>query len=391
MIAANKMTMDIATAASHTHRLESKMPSPKIGQDGKSLSDTKIPVKRSFDVAFLMLPDDKLKQKEKARSHRMAESPDITISANYPLSELSVRQDLMNRSNFMHQQNQMDLRTNKVFLQNDHMPVFKRSDRNDECERFLKYSASLNSAGSSEKSDDNVDIEVPRSAFSKVSQIISVDSPAPPVSPDQLSCSSASPPISCSPPATSNHHLYSNFRPDYAFINGSAFQAINQPQGYSPHNKMKNFMYRASQTPNESPQGYLQNFQNPSFPFSGNPHPFMAQQDQFIRSPAAAAILSTLLPTSLGALSLPAQNVCAKCNISFRMTSDLVYHMRSHHKNEYTTDPHRRKREEKLNCLVCGESFRERHHLARHMSAHQDKEGDLLDQELSEYHAKRQK
>jgi uncharacterized C2H2 Zn-finger protein len=146
----------------------------------------------------------------------------------------------------------------------------------------------------------------------------------------------------------------------------------------------------------------------------------MSQPEQFIRNPAAA-ILSTLLPTTLGALSLPAQNVCAKCNISFRMTSDLVYHMRSHHKNEYTQDPNRRKREEKLRCPVCSESFRERHHLTRlvlvlwlifhmiqsrlnveylnyfllsilfnrHMTAHQDKEGDLLDHEIAEYHSRR--
>ncbi|KAJ8982342.1 hypothetical protein NQ317_014497 [Molorchus minor] len=93
-----------------------------------------------------------------------------------------------------------------------------------------------------------------------------------------------------------------------------------------------------------------------------------------IRSPAAA-ILTSLLPPSLAALSLPAQNVCAKCNISFRMTSDLVYHMRSHHKSE-TSDMNKRRREDKLKCPVCAESFRERHHLTRHMTAHQDKDND---------------
>lgn len=35
------------------------------------------------------------------------------------------------------------------------------------------------------------------------------------------------------------------------------------------------------------------------------------------------------------------------------------------------------------------ESFRERHHLTRHMTAHQDKEGDLLDHEIAEYHSRR--
>ncbi|OXA43427.1 PR domain zinc finger protein 8 [Folsomia candida] len=82
--------------------------------------------------------------------------------------------------------------------------------------------------------------------------------------------------------------------------------------------------------------------------------------------------VTTLLPPSLTALTLPAQNVCAKCNIGFRMTSDLVYHMRSHHKRD-TFDPLKKQREEKLKCPVCHESFRERHHLTRHMTAHQDR------------------
>ncbi|ESO96615.1 hypothetical protein LOTGIDRAFT_69958, partial [Lottia gigantea] len=63
------------------------------------------------------------------------------------------------------------------------------------------------------------------------------------------------------------------------------------------------------------------------------------------------------------------QNWCAKCNASFRMTSDLVYHMRSHHKREI--DPVKRKRESyKLKCDVCNEVFKERHHLTRHMTSH---------------------
>lgn len=91
---------------------------------------------------------------------------------------------------------------------------------------------------------------------------------------------------------------------------------------------------------------------------------------------ATAAGVAGLLPSSFAALALPAQNVCAKCNLSFRMTSDLVYHMRSHHKSESAGEAARRRREEKLRCPVCDESFRERHHLTRHMTAHQDKESD---------------
>ncbi|XP_076175881.1 uncharacterized protein LOC143151033 [Ptiloglossa arizonensis] len=93
---------------------------------------------------------------------------------------------------------------------------------------------------------------------------------------------------------------------------------------------------------------------------------------------ATAAGVAGLLPPSFAALTLPAQNVCAKCNLSFRMTSDLVYHMRSHHKNENIGESSRRRREEKLRCPVCDESFRERHHLTRHMTAHQDKESDAI-------------
>ncbi|XP_030922330.1 fibroblast growth factor 5 [Geospiza fortis] len=49
-----------------------------------------------------------------------------------------------------------------------------------------------------------------------------------------------------------------------------------------------------------------------------------------------------------------------RCNASFRMTSDLVYHMRSHHKKEYALEPLvKRRREEKLKCPICNESFRE--------------------------------
>ncbi|EPQ02188.1 PR domain zinc finger protein 8 [Myotis brandtii] len=50
---------------------------------------------------------------------------------------------------------------------------------------------------------------------------------------------------------------------------------------------------------------------------------------------------------------------------------DLVYHMRSHHKKEYAMEPLvKRRREEKLKCPICNESFRERHHLSRHMTSH---------------------
>ncbi|XP_062851270.1 PR domain zinc finger protein 8 [Trichomycterus rosablanca] len=78
-----------------------------------------------------------------------------------------------------------------------------------------------------------------------------------------------------------------------------------------------------------------------------------------------------VLPPTLSSLGVTVQNWCAKCNLSFRMTSDLVFHMRSHHKKEFAAEAQsRRRREEKLTCPICHEYFRERHHLSRHMTSH---------------------
>ncbi|XP_066507675.1 zinc finger protein 488 [Hoplias malabaricus] len=76
----------------------------------------------------------------------------------------------------------------------------------------------------------------------------------------------------------------------------------------------------------------------------------------------------SLLPAALSPLGLSAQNWCAKCSITFHTTSDLVQHMRSHHKR--SAGQLRGHTEEKLKCPICDEGFRERHHLSRHMSSH---------------------
>nr|XP_020498619.1 PR domain zinc finger protein 8-like [Labrus bergylta] len=79
----------------------------------------------------------------------------------------------------------------------------------------------------------------------------------------------------------------------------------------------------------------------------------------------------TILPPTYTSYGVSVQNWCAKCNLSFRMTSDLVFHMRSHHKKEFAAESQvRRRREEKLTCPICHEYFRERHHLSRHMTSH---------------------
>ncbi|CAK6436502.1 unnamed protein product [Pipistrellus nathusii] len=79
-----------------------------------------------------------------------------------------------------------------------------------------------------------------------------------------------------------------------------------------------------------------------------------------------------LLPSVFTSLGLSTQNRCAKCNLSFRLTSDLVSHMRSHHRKEHAgPDLHSEKlRDEAVACPLCHECFREHHHLSRHMISH---------------------
>jgi hypothetical protein len=97
------------------------------------------------------------------------------------------------------------------------------------------------------------------------------------------------------------------------------------------------------------------------------------------------------------------QNWCAKCNTSFRLTTDLVYHMRTFHKKdepESVKINNVRKEEtnkneilklagllndksgqlnlnkeiknkvKSLKCDICHEVFKEKHHLSRHMTSH---------------------
>ncbi|KAM9197331.1 zinc finger protein 488 [Dugong dugon] len=80
----------------------------------------------------------------------------------------------------------------------------------------------------------------------------------------------------------------------------------------------------------------------------------------------------TLLPPTFTNLGLSTQNWCVKCSLSFRLTSDLVFHMRSHHKKEHARhDLHfKKQREEALMCPICHEYFQEHHHLFRHMTSH---------------------
>nr|DBA15508.1 TPA: hypothetical protein GDO54_004708 [Pyxicephalus adspersus] len=103
---------------------------------------------------------------------------------------------------------------------------------------------------------------------------------------------------------------------------------------------------------------------------------FLALANSFVPTPdiwpkSEISSPPQVLPPTFTTLGSTAQIWCAKCRLSFRMTSDLVLHMRSRHKKE--TDGAilgKRPRELQLSCPVCYAYFRERHHLSRHMTSH---------------------
>lgn len=417
--------------------------------------------KRSFDVAFLMMPDDKSRQKPPERQLRVSKQifqheeweqapkriPDIYKHSEYSSDadpEINDQDEERIRGNnnisptFSSDIN-IDVGTDEYPGKSMYCSDSDNSDRsrsrpnsNESAAKQPKFLPeyknkifddptliSMQSRARYENRFLDKPLEMsPKSAFTKVSNF-SMRSPNPSVSPDNLLYqNSVSPPLSAaSPPAglynkspgfnnlltpahllnssnffkqghasnipnSSPHYPDPNMQPRAGFTKGMEYQ--EKPDQKTPQispNKMNFLPFRPEipylQAGSSYPFG-VQNFQQPNSEFMKFPGPPRESVNPLISNPAAA-ILTTLLPPSLAAFSLPAQNVCAKCSISFRMTSDLVYHMRTHHKSETTNDPHRRKREEKLKCPVCNESFRERHHLTRHMTAHQDKEGDLDD------------
>ncbi|XP_047986698.1 uncharacterized protein LOC125226681 [Leguminivora glycinivorella] len=413
--------------------------------------------KRSFDVAFLMMPDEKLRQKQPERQLRVSKQLFNNEEWEHPLKRIP---EIYKNSEYSNE-NTMDLKDqddDRMRINNNISPNFG-SDINidvgtDEYPNKAMYcSDSENSDRSRSRPNSNESaarqpkflpeyknkifddptlismqsraryenryIEKPpemspRSAFTKVANY-TMRSPNPSVSPDNLLYqNSVSPPLSVTSQSSNSYTKgpsFNNLLTPAQLLNGNNFfkaQSIppsspNYPEPSSNQTRtsgaFKGVEYQEKQSspkPQMSPNKL--NFLpfRPDIPYlqAGSSYPFSVQNFQppnpeFMKFPVppreplisnpAAAILSTLLPPTLAAFSLPAQNVCAKCSISFRMTSDLVYHMRTHHKSESVADPNRRKREDKLKCPVCNESFRERHHLTRHMTAHQDKEGDMDD------------
>ncbi|CAH0626867.1 unnamed protein product [Chrysodeixis includens] len=423
--------------------------------------------KRSFDVAFLMMPDEKVRTKPPERQLRVSkqlfnneewEPMPKRISEIYKHSEYSSAMDLKdqdddricvnnNISPSFGSDINIDVGTDEYPSKSMYCSDSENSERsrsrpnsNESAARQPKFLPeyknkifddptliSMQSRARYERYSDKSDMS-PKSAFTKVSNF-SMRSPNPSVSPDSLHYqNSVSPPLSAaSPPSSSSSFSkapgFNNLLTPAHLINGSHFFKTQSMPPSSPnyqetaaHQRSSGFNKgleyqdkHDSKTPQMSPNKlnflpfrpeipYLQggssypfgvqNFQPPNPDFMKFPVP--PRENPLIANPAAA-ILSTLLPPTLAAFSLPSQNVCAKCSISFRMTSDLVYHMRTHHKSETAIDPHRRKREEKLKCPVCNESFRERHHLTRHMTAHQDKEGDLDEVPAGQSYSKKNK
>jgi uncharacterized C2H2 Zn-finger protein len=317
-------------------------------------------VKRPFDVAFLMLPDDKLKQKQSR-----------IIKGNFEKLEVSY-----NNNDSVEEDEEIEVGTNQEFVRT-HQKYFTQKQQIFDDPNIIK-------AKNLDELRSKVDIPTSseqKSAFTKVN-LASKDlrlSPNLSISPDLSYQNSLSP----SPPIINRN--YQNvpanmLSPSQLFKTQqiNAYQNSFLPENFNPSSNLDNpFLIK---NPNDLIQPNFPKMRpmyRPELPY--NYQQFPNQEMLKIGTPEmrnpAAAILTSLLPPSLAALSLPAQNVCAKCNISFRMTSDLVYHMRSHHKND-SMDMHKRRREEKLKCPVCSESFRERHHLTRHMTAHQDKDED---------------
>lgn len=412
--------------------------------------------KRSFDVAFLMMPDEKMRAKPPERQLRVSKQ----LFHNEEWEQVPPKRmpELYKHSDYSNE-NTMDLKDqddDRICVNNNISPSFgsdinidvgtdeypsktmycsdsensersrSRPNSNESAARQPKFLPeyknkifddptliSMQSRARYERYSEKHEMS-PKSAFTKVSNF-TMRSPNPSVSPDNLLYqNSVSPPLSAASPPSSSFNKSAGFNnlltpahllnssnffknqsvpsssPNYpdsalqhraaSFSKGMEYQEKQDAKSLQMSPNKLNFLPFRPEIPylqagSSYPFG-VQNFQPPNSEFMKLPVPPREPVNPLIANPAAA-ILSTLLPPTLAAFSLPSQNVCAKCSISFRMTSDLVYHMRTHHKSESTIDPNRRKREEKLKCPVCNESFRERHHLTRHMTAHQDKEGDL--------------
>ncbi|KZC07410.1 PR domain zinc finger protein 8 [Dufourea novaeangliae] len=346
--------------------------------------------KRSFDVAFLVAPDENLarRQHEKlrmvsARKERLRE--EISTENMIDPDRLPQNLTIKNYENDNHDARRY---VSSSRLQKTPSPPAFAAHQSllTGCPESVESSLTCNKIydtgiscpgdrhGESRSAFTKVTLASQRNGFNDDGQT----SPRSSISPDDRASyqSSVSPPVV--PLTGPTGYKYAPFptKMPYPFL-------VN-PESGQP-GLLENLKIPQIAQPPKVPSPKMPSFRpdlSPVYPnLSYNPisvFPPMADALTRPRFLATAAGVAGLLPPSFAALTLPAQNVCAKCNLSFRMTSDLVYHMRSHHKNENSAEAARRRREEKLRCPVCDESFRERHHLTRHMTAHQDKESDAI-------------
>lgn len=336
------------------------------------------PVKRSFDVAFLMAPDDLSKKRESRPDPKKVYKLPTVHSNN---TEVMMRNHFSIDSQY--QINPLSLTINSIEKSGEDLSP--NADCKDSAFFVRSAFTKVNSSG--------IDHVIPRTPPVAVSpsSVSSTASNRSAVSPDLTYQDSLSPQpfIPARSPVQLLNKQYSPMpSPNLPYFVTNPLmkenKVVDDKRKFSPdflENEKRKYTPPTSK-PQQNFQYHPENVPMPyaGFPMSGFPFtpslPAATTSVPFF--PTAANLTAALLPSSLSALTLPAQNICAKCNMHFRMTSDLVYHMRSHHKNENgPVDPYKRRRDQdKLKCPVCNESFRERHHLTRHMTAHQDKEDE---------------
>ncbi|XP_046666927.1 LOW QUALITY PROTEIN: PR domain zinc finger protein 8 [Homalodisca vitripennis] len=433
------MTMDIhqrsLRAETSPSFIPSMRPSPEKGSTNSSPSPiTEIPsapqkpAKRSFDVAFLMAPDDLTTKKRQQQQHQLRlvtsaslmprySPPEMTFANTAEAEELKISRSLNQQRLLSGRGNFGDFPSNPTSPLGLLIPSPKDfqkldSDSKDSIIDITQEEQSLQFAKSAftKVKSGKVDFGGAPNKSASPSSVSSTISGGE-VSPDMSYQESLSPPMMNNSSRSPVHYLppSKSLNPNMAYFatGGKGLPPVNSAQFFYGQPKEKQEGKPSSPM---DPNGFLGNFMNKgatesmqklrpmlyqgdnlpysgipvsAYPFPTNFPPAAGPVPTHTLLTAAASVTAALLPSSLAALTLPAQNVCAKCKISFRMTSDLVYHMRSHHKGEHVAvDAVRRRRDQdKLRCPVCNETFRERHHLTRHMTAHQDKEGDNDDDE----------
>ncbi|XP_054263022.1 uncharacterized protein LOC128986600 isoform X2 [Macrosteles quadrilineatus] len=350
------------------------------------------PAKRSFDVAFLMAPDDLSTKKRQQQQQQLRLVTSASLMQRHSPPHMTMAGDMeMKISRHLHHQRMMHQRDF-----NDLRPTSPLGLLIPSPKEVLKSGPdSKESVIDVTQEEEN---QFAKSAFTKVKSA-RLDFPGANVSASPSSVTSnrsggLSPDVSyqdsLSPPMANRGSPvnYAKMNPNMNYFEKNPpnvqFYPKEKPEGNSSR-EGNGFVGNLLNKPPDMGKFRTMFCPNGNLPYGGLPVPYPFPPNFPPGGPpvpalltAAASVTAALLPPALAALTLPAQNVCAKCKISFRMTSDLVYHMRSHHKGEHVAvDAVRRRREQdKLRCPVCNETFRERHHLTRHMTAHQDKEGD---------------